>query len=141
VNRQAVFEQIQQDWSNEDDLVRDCQRVVTYLSGLPLQSRRSISFAMLAAASPEISTSNVIRIADYFTSARMHLLSKQYVLILDDDEFLMTLDEISEARKTGVMYHPEIGEEIPNYDESLFLFFSPTELGREVFGEGISGVE
>ena len=64
----------------------------------------------------------------------MHLLDKQYVLIVDDEEFELSLDEVNKAKIENVLIHPDRGEAVEDFLSHLYLFFSPSASGKDVFG-------
>ena len=44
-----------------------------------------------------------------------------------DETYSLTPEQVQEARDHDCFYHPESGEEIPNYSEKILLYYEPSE--------------
>ena len=131
---ESAIKQVHLDWQG-DTLLRDrCEQVIRNLFRLPVESLRHISFSMLSKASGSSDIEKVVLVAEYLSSARLHLLTKHYSLVVDDEEFELTFEEVAQARRLGYAIHPDLGEKVPDYEEHLYLYFGLTELGVEVLG-------
>jgi hypothetical protein len=110
-----------------------CTKAVEYLSKQPPQALQRISFGLLGKAAGVQSSLSAVPVAEYLSSGRLHLLDKQYVLIVDDEEFEISLEEVHQAKIESILYHPDKGEAIKDFADHLFLFFVPSPAGLEVF--------
>lgn len=134
VDRKTALAQLHADLADRPDLLRACELTVNFLCKQPKQALRRISFGLLGKAAGLPSSIDAVPIAEYLSSARMHLLEKQYVLIVDEEEFEIPLDDVLEAKRHSVLYHPDRGEEVKDFPQHLYLFFTPSPEGEQVFG-------
>lgn len=131
LNKQQALERIEADLGHAPELLGACRAVVRFLADHKADDLRQITFGMLgrAAGIPPIET---IPVAQYLTSPRARLLEKCFMLIIDGDEFEVTHDEVAEARRNHVLYHPDRGEPIPDFEEALYVYFTLSSDGRQL---------
>lgn len=72
----------------------------------------------------------LMKVLEYLSSRRMHLLDMKYMLHDDDYSEPLYLEEesISEALFDGVLYHPETGEPVDNYKSKVFPYFVQSKM-------------
>lgn len=72
--------------------------------------------------------SEIFRVTQYFCGERVSLLNTKFEFIDDFDTcYELTAHEAIEAFQLGVFYHPESGEQINTPEDSIFMFFKPSE--------------
>lgn len=133
VNRDAALQRLRTDLEQYPEILDACTRAVLYLAEQPAQALSRISFGLLSKAAGVATHADALPVADYLSSARLHLLEKQYVLIVGDDEYDITPSELSEATKQNVLIHPDLGEPVADFDRHIYLYFKPSTIGSEVF--------
>lgn len=74
-------------------------------------------------------TSRIVSAATYLSGARVHLLNIKFQLIDEetDEVFPVENDVLHEANLSGRFFHPETGEEVPDYKSKIYPFFEPSE--------------
>lgn len=76
----------------------------------------------------------VLAAVNLLTSSKLAIFESHAMLVDDDEtEHELSAEEFAEARKTGMLIHPETGELVPDFETHLIPFFAPTEeLQREL---------
>ena len=122
------------DLASDPELLRACEAVVNYLENQSLDNLQHITFASLGRVAGLSSAADAIPVAEYLSSSRINLLEKCFFLILDDDEIEIPIQDVCMANAANVLYHPETGEEIPDFEKSLYMYFTPSEEAKNIVG-------
>lgn len=126
---------IKEDLNSNPQLEDICRSIVMYLANQTTESLRRISFGALSRAAGLKESAQVLPAVQYLSGARLHLLDIQYVFIDDDEEFEIHDEEIAEAKRTGVFYHPDLGERVPDFEKLIYMYFTlsadAADLSRE----------
>lgn len=133
VDRNTALARLSNDLADRPQLLKACERAVKYLCQQPPEALQRISFGLIGKAAGLQTTIEAVPIAEYLSSGRLHLLDKQYVLIVDDEEYELSIEDVDEAKRQNVLYHPDRGEEVSDFSSHLYLFFTPSVDGKEVF--------
>lgn len=137
--KRDIHQRIEQDLQGpEVDL---CRVVVNFLTSEEAKRLRHITYITLVngagyqCASPEQRVL-LVKVTDYLSSNRMHLLNMHFQFIQNDDSDPIPVDndEISLALHSGTFYHPENGQLVENFGQYLFPYFTPTEKLGEIYG-------
>lgn len=111
------------------------ERLLSHLLTQPLFNLNHISFTVLRRVMGE-----ELQDADIFTLAlniasRSSLLELKYELIDDEESVDVDILDVIDARKTGVLHHPNTGKVVDDYASKLFVYFKGTQkltLFREI---------
>lgn len=112
-----------------------CLEIIDFVASKPVEQLRFLTFSTLSnAAGRQNIDVEVLAAINLLTSSRLAILESHAMLVDDDDtEHELTAEEFAEARKTGVLIHPETGKAVHDFEEHLIPFFSATEeLQREL---------
>ena len=116
-----------------------CRVVVDFLTSKEAKSLKHITYVSLVNGTKLDVQNNdakvlLIKVTDYLSSNRMHLLDMhfQYIESDDSDPIPVDDDDVSHALHTGKFYHPYSGQLVDNYNHYLFPYFSPTDALEEL---------
>ncbi|QEW32003.1 hypothetical protein D0N50_10090 [Erwinia billingiae] len=125
-----------------DGPVRDlCRVIVEFLTSNPAKPLKHITYVTLVNGS-KLSAHNeeekikLLRVTDYLSSNRLHLLDMHFQFIESDDSDPVPIDDadLSKALYTGEFYHPESGQLIEDFNHYLFPYFTPTNFLESLHG-------
>ena len=71
---------------------------------------------------------DLLTAVQYLCGDRTHLLEAKFELIDNDNYFEISDDEMTEARETGQLLHPETGKLIRNFEDKVFIYFQPSSV-------------
>jgi len=135
VDKATLLERMKSDLEGDPGLLHACDAVVRHLELQPLEALQFITFGTLSDAAGMSSPYDAVPIAQYLSSARAHLLDRCFLLIVGDEEFDISEEEVEAARRERVLYHPDLGEPIPNFEQSLLVYFTVSSDGKEIVGK------
>lgn len=135
MNKAAVIAKIYRDLSEDPELLRACENVVSHFYSQKIENLRHITFASLGRAAGLKSAAEAVPIAEYLSSHRVRLLDKCYFLVVDDDEFEIPIEDVWLANAEHVLYHPETGEEVPEFEKSLYMYFTINQGIKDIIGD------
>jgi len=124
MEKQNIIQIMHEDLSNAPELLRDCLAILNYICSQPKQNLRHITFGALSRAANLPNIQDVIPASRYLMGARVTLLTAKFEFVEDDFNEDISLEDVSEARKEGVFYHPDKGEPVENFESKLFMYFS-----------------
>jgi hypothetical protein len=130
-NRQFVFDRIHEDLMSNESMLRACIEILDYLKTQPRESLRFITFGALRRAAKVEDPKELLPIAQYLAGSRLHLLDTCYLLVEGDKEFEIESDEVLAARSAGVLFHPDRGEPVDEFEEKLIVYFSLSSDGKQ----------
>jgi len=133
--RQSIIDRIQEDLVSNESMLSACLDIFAYLESQPKDNLRFITFAALSRAAKLEGPTRILPVAQYLAGSRLHLLDTCYLLVDEDDEFDINADEVSEAKKTGVLYHPDDGEPVEDFENKLVVYFSLSKEAFELIGD------
>ena len=77
------------------------------------------------------SSDDLLQAAIYLSGRTPHLLDKQFIFELgDDDELALSLTDIVDAENNGYMPHPSTGKRLYNYEDYISFYFKPSKEAR-----------
>mgnify|MGYP000281768178 CR=1 FL=1 len=129
LNTQQTLLRIELDLRHKPELLVACQAVVRFLSEHRAEDLQQITFGLIGRVAnlPLIET---IPVAEYLSSARGRIFDRRFMLIVDEEEFEIPLEDVAEARLLNRLCHPDTGEVISNFEESLFVYFELSDIGK-----------
>lgn len=119
--------------SSEDltgqEIISLCHSIIELLASERFENVEHFSFALffseLNISNNESDLAKLMRVLDYLSSGRLHLLEMKY--LLHDEEYSEPLyldsDLVNHAFFEGVLYHPNTGEPVDNYKAKIFPYF------------------
>ena len=137
MDKAALLARIERDLAQEPELARACSAVVFFLESQPPEILLHLTFASLGRAAGLGSAVEAMPVAEYLSSSRIDVLQKCFVLVLGDDEVEISSDQVWEANATRVLYHPDTGEEVPDFEKFLYMYFAPGAGAREIVGRAV----
>lgn len=115
-------------------MIRACTAVIEFLQSQRPEALQSISFGMLSRAAGLEDPVEALPVAQYLSSGRAHILDTCFRLILGHDEFELSADTVAEARRTRVLYHPDLGEPVADFESAVHVYFTVSDDGKEIVG-------
>ncbi|WP_188009240.1 hypothetical protein [Grimontia hollisae] len=110
------------------------KKVVSFLLGLDSSHLQHITFGTLFQvlsidSDDEVAYSHLVKVTDYLTSYRLHLLDMQFHFIDSElsDPFPVDKSELHQALKSGLFYHPLTGLEVFDFKDRIYPYFEPSE--------------
>ncbi len=123
---------LHQDLSRDPELLHACESVVDHLSRVTSDEWRHITFGMLSQIAGLSEPVDAVPIAQYLSSSRVRLLKRCFLLITGGEEFEIEDDVVEDAFRTRIFYHPDRGEPISDFENSLYIYFTVSEYGKGV---------
>lgn len=106
-----------------------CMKILDYVVSKPRDELHFLTLTTLCRATGrgEVDV-ELLAAINILAGSRLGLL-ESHALFVDDDEseHELTPEEISQARATGELIHPQTGEAVADYERHLIPFFSPSE--------------
>ncbi|EPY7075303.1 hypothetical protein [Klebsiella pneumoniae] len=132
LNKHDIYSKIRDDLSGPvGELCRDVVEFLTSPEAKPLKHITYMSLVHGTRLNVESNDAKVllIKVTDYLSSNRLHLLDMHFQFIETDDSDPIPVDDddLSYALKTGQFYHPNSGKLVDNYNHHLFPYFTPTD--------------
>lgn len=134
MQRGDLLEKLRRDLQGNDELLHACEAVLAYLEKQPREALHHLSFGTLSRVAGLKSVVDAVPVAEYLSSRRVRLLEKCFFFVDGDDEFEVSSDQMREASEAHVMYHPETGEPVADFERSVHLYFVPGEEAKDIIG-------
>jgi hypothetical protein len=128
-SKQWIIEQIYEDWG-ESPQSEICIAVLNYLLSVPVHTLQHITYGSLRiVVGSQYSNQDMLKAIQYLCGDCINLLEAKFELIENDNDiFELSNDEVSLAKETGKLFHPETGELVSNFKEKVFMYFKPTSI-------------
>jgi len=128
VSNQSLIDTIIEDWGNEPQS-QICISIVSYLHRRLENPPSHITYGILRRIiGNNYNESDFLLAIQYLCGARVKLLKPRFELIEDEEVFELSNDEVKLAQETGLLIHPETGEQIKSFDSKVFMYFEPESL-------------
>lgn len=137
MEKAALLARIERDLAQEPELMRACSAVVSFLETQPPEILQHLTFASLGRAAGLRSAIEAVPVAEYLSSSRIDVLEKCFVLVFGNDEVEIPNEQVWEANATRVLYHPDTGEEVPDFEKFLYMYFAPGAGARDIMGHAV----
>ncbi len=132
VSKQEIVKQIYEDWSLKPQS-KICIAILDYLIRNNTKPLSHITYGSLRKMVGEDHDNHDMLLAiQYLCGDRTHLLEAKFELIDNDNYFDISNFDLSEARETGQLLHPETGELIRNFEDKVFMYFQPSSLVKSL---------
>lgn len=126
----AARQLIQQDLLEVPELDRACRLIVDFIADKSDDHLQHLNFGILiqiSGASKDIGSQAIA----YLAGDRAKILRTCFELIDDNDQiYQITADDIREARESGTFIHPDDGEPISDFEQYIYIYFTPTWLAE-----------
>ncbi len=132
MHREQAIKTIKKDLNKYPELQDACLAIVEYLCAQPEQNLRHITFGALSRAAKLDHIKDVIPASRYLTGARVPILNLEFEFIEDDLIEPIPREQVSEARESGVFYHPVSGDQVENFENMLVMYFELSKDGLEL---------
>lgn len=132
MDHQAYIAQVHEDLARDPVLLRACDAVIKKFIELPASSLQHISFGMISRAAGLTTPFEALPVAQYLSSSRARFLQRCYLLIIGDNEYEIDDETAAEAFKSNVLYHPDLGEALPDFENFLHIYFVIGEQGKSI---------
>lgn len=132
-SKSQLIKQINEDWAEEPQS-KICLSIFDFLLKLPTDRPLHLTYGKLRNTIGQSYADRELLLAvQYLTGDRTQLLELHYELIDEDDTpYPLDDDSVRLAQETGELFHPETGSIINNYKDKVFLYFTPSNLVRNI---------
>jgi hypothetical protein len=112
----------------ERSIVPLCVRIVDFVSSLPVDQLRMLTFrSFMEALGKDRIDDELIRGLTILVSSRVAALDARGLLVVDNhSEHELSADQLAEARSAGQLVHPETGILVPEFESRIIPFFVPS---------------
>mgnify|MGYP001791485957 CR=1 FL=1 len=132
IEKQQIEEQIHQDWLQQPQS-QICIAILDYLVRSNSQHLSHITYGSLRkVVGKAYDNQEILAAIQYLCGDRTHLLEPKFELIDNDDYFDISDDEMSKARETGQLLHPETGKLIGDFEDKVFIYFQPSSVVKNL---------
>jgi hypothetical protein len=128
ISKQDILHTIVEDWGDQPQ-AHICAKIFNFLLSIDPSQITHITYGSLRQVvdSPTIDH-KMMGAIQYLCGDRTPLLEAKFELIDDYGEFDLTNSDVSEARLSGKLVHPETGEIVTNIEDKIFMYFRPSVL-------------
>ncbi|MFS2008373.1 hypothetical protein ACCD06_00640 [Azospirillum sp. CT11-132] len=106
-----------------------CLRLVEYVANLPPSQREMLTYRTFVKASGKNQIDQELMAAITILSTSNVRAFEFRGLFVDDneDEYEVSADDIASARASGEFIHPQTGKAVPDFENRIIPFFSPSK--------------
>ena len=132
IEKQQIEEQIHQDWLQQPQS-QICIAILDYLVRSNSQHLSHITYGSLRkVVGKAYDNQDILAAIQYLCGDRTHLLEAKFELIDNGNYFDISDDEMSKARETGQLLHPETGKLIGDFEDKVFIYFQPSSVVKNL---------
>lgn len=129
-SKQQIITQINNDLGNTPK-AEICVSILDYLLRSPKLSH--ITYGSLRkVVGDKYKNEDLLATIPYMTGDSTNLLEVNFELIVDDEIFPLAVSEVKIADRTKTLYNPETGELVENFEDKVFMYFSPSSLVKKI---------
>ena len=129
-SKQEIIMQINNDLGNSPK-AEICVSILDYLLRVPRLSH--ITYGSLRKViGDKYKDEDLAALIPYLTGDQINLLEANWELIENNDVFSLLVSQVKDADKTKVLYHPDTGELVENFEDKVFIYFSPSHSIKKV---------
>jgi hypothetical protein len=123
-----------EDWGESSPQFNVCKRIFDYLLSRPFEQITHLTFSVLRKViGKEYSNVEILKVIPYLCGDRVHILSLHFEFVDENDNYIELEDEeVRQAKNTGKLVHPRTGEYIEDFENKVFMYFTPSSLIQEV---------
>lgn len=106
-----------------------CLKLVEYVASLPPDQRQMLTYRTFVKASGKDQIDQELMAAiTILSTSKIHAFNFHGLFVDEnEDEYELSAADIASARASGEFVHPQTGELIPDFEERIIPFFSPSE--------------
>lgn len=134
MNRQAqLTSDIARTFGSQPEVARICTSIVTFVAENAPKTPLHLTYSLLKKETSPHSDGDLIAAVQYLIGARAAVLKMAYEFLDEHGEF-HKIDEstVASAVRGEGFFHPDTGEIVEDYESSLLVYFTPTELAAEL---------
>lgn len=133
LSKELIMAQIYEDWGllPQSEI---CVALLNYLIHLPKNKDYHITFGSLKIVIGNKYTDiDLLKSVQYLCGDRIQLLDINFELLEDEEFFPLSKSDVSDAKKTGELVHPQTGEIVEDYEEKVFMYFTPSSFIKNMY--------
>lgn len=133
LSKELIMAQISEDWGllPQSEI---CVALLNYLIHLPKNKDYHITFGSLKIVIGNKYTDiDLLKSVQYLCGDRIQLLDINFELLEDEEFFPLSKSDVSDAKKTGELVHPQTGEIVEDYEEKVFMYFTPSSFIKNMY--------
>ncbi len=125
-----VRERLAEDWGDGSPQFFACVKIFEYLRSRPIEQLKHLTLGGLKISiNHDVLDTDLLLATQYLCGERVPVLALHFEFLDEDDNYHeISRGDMYFAEKYGRMVHPVSGEFIENYDENIFIYFTPGEL-------------
>ncbi len=132
MHKQVIMQQINDDWGSKPQSLI-CIKILDYLLRIRSNNSFHITYGSLQRAiEVAYEERELLKAIQYLCGERTHLLEARFELIDNDDYFDISNSELTNARQTGQLIHPENGEIVSDFEDKVVMYFQPSSLVQSI---------
>ena len=125
MNLTGALELIEEDISSpEERAVFACLATYVYRYHSDL---KHLTYSRIASIVGSQDPRVLLRATQYLSGERVRLLRMKFELIIDEETHYLDDEAVHDAELNGVLFHPETGRPVDNYERFVYPFFVPGE--------------
>lgn len=133
LSKELIMTQIYEDWGDSPQS-EICVALLNYLIHLSIDKQYHITFGSLKIVIGNKYTNvDLLKAVQYLCGDRIKLLDINFELLEDEEFFPLSKSDVSDAKKTGELVHPQTGEIVEDFEEKVFMYFVPSSLIKNIY--------
>lgn len=129
--KNKIFSKFIEDWGESTPQFRVCVKIFDYISSRDFKQLRHLTYGNLKRViGNEYSVLDLLKATQYLCGDRTEILLANFEFYDDkDDNYLpIDFDDVKIAKRTGRLVHPRTGEYITNFEDKVFIYFTPNPI-------------
>lgn len=116
-------------WGGDSPVLKLCLLLVEYVANLPPDQREMLTYRTFVNASGKSQIDQELMAAiTILSTSTIHAFDLHGIFVDEnEDEYEISAREIATARAIGEFIHPQTGKLVPDFEERIIPFFSPSE--------------
>ncbi len=112
----------------DSPILKLCLQLVEYVAKLPPEQREMLTYRTFVNASGKKQLDQELMAAiTILSTSNVHAFDFHGLFVDDnEDEYEISAVDIASARATGEFVHPQTGKLVPDFEERIIPFFSPS---------------
>jgi hypothetical protein len=142
-DRRQVIEKIYDAWGHTSQ-AEICVSIFNFLISDKSGENLHLTFGLLKQVVNNYIEKNyfedreIIQAINYCSGSDISLLNVNFELIEGENVYQLDKSEVSEANKTGELIHPETGEKVDDFQDKVFIYFTPSTTIEELMYENVN---
>jgi len=129
--KSTLLQNIREDWSDSSQ-IRICEEILECLVSYENPEKLHLTYGILQnILSENYDRIQILKAIQYLSGDRVPLLRIRFeVLDNNGDCYSLTNEDVSKARKTGILLHPEKEDFIEDFEKKVFMYFVASDWVR-----------